>query len=358
MSDDQADFRQSLRGFLAKASPESEVRRLMEAPAGFDPAVWQRMAVELGLPGVAIPEAYGGQGFGGAELRLVAEELGRVLYGGPYFATVALGAELLLRLDDEQARADVLPRIADGSVRTAVSLGGDLRARADEDGTWLVDGTATHVVDAEAATLLLVVAETVDGVDVLAVDPAEAGVTVQPSSVLDPTRRQAVVRFGSAPARRLGRPGQAAAVVARVRDQAMVALAAEQTGGAARALELMVEHALTREQFGRPVGGFQAIKHLCAERLLDVESMRSLVHAVDDTLDDDAFAVQARTVRSFCSEAYFRVTATAVQVHGGIGFTWEHPIGLYFKRAKSSELLFDGPATQREELIDHLLAAR
>ena len=130
MSDDQADFRRSLRGFLAKASPESEVRRLMEAPIGFEPAVWQRMADELGLPGVAIPEAYGGQGFGGTELRLVIEELGRVLYGGPYLATVALGAELLLRLDDEQARADLLPRIADGSLRAAVSLGGDLRARA------------------------------------------------------------------------------------------------------------------------------------------------------------------------------------------------------------------------------------
>ncbi|WFE40953.1 acyl-CoA dehydrogenase family protein [Micromonospora sp. WMMD998] len=358
MTDDQDDFRHSLRRFLTKVSPESEVRRLMTDPVGFDPATWHRMADELGLPGVAIPEAYGGQGFGGAESRLVFEELGRVLYGGPYFATVALGAELVLRLGDERARAGWLPRIADGSLRTAVALRGDLRGRAGADGAWVVDGTAPHVVDAGAASLLLVVAGTADGVDVLAVDPAEAGVTVQPSPVLDPTRRQAVVRFDNVRARRLGRPGQSAAVVARVRDQALVALAAEQAGGAARALELTVEHALTREQFGRPVGGFQAVKHLCAERLLDVESMRSLVLAVDDTLDDDAFAVQARTVRAFCSAAYFRVTATAVQVHGGIGFTWEHPIGLYFKRAKSSELLFDGPATQREDLADLLLAAR
>jgi acyl-CoA dehydrogenase len=240
----------------------------------------------------------------------------------------------------------------------AVALSGSLTGRSGDDGGWVVDGAAEHVIDARAATLLLVVAETADGVDVLAVDPEAAGVDVEPSPVMDLTRRQAVVRFWSAPARRLGPPGQAAAVVARVRDQAMVALAAEQTGGAARALELTVEHALTREQFGRPVGGFQAVKHLCAERLLDVESMRSLLYTVDDTLDDEAFAIQARTVRAFCSEAYFRVAATAVQVHGGIGFTWEHPIGLYFKRAKSSELLFGGPATQREELIDRLLATR
>ncbi|WBB75771.1 acyl-CoA/acyl-ACP dehydrogenase [Micromonospora sp. WMMD1128] len=358
MSDELDDFRRSLRGFLARVSPESEVRRLMADPVGFEPSTWQRMAVELGLPGVAIPETYGGQGFGGAESRLVFEELGRVLYGGPYFATVALGAELLLRLGDERACAEWLPRIADGYLRTAVALRGDLRARTGADGAWVLDGTAPHVVDAGAASLLLVVARTADGVDVLAVDPAEEGVTVTPSPVLDPTRRQAVVRFDGVRARRLGRPGQASAVAARVRDQAMVALAAEQTGGAARALELTVEHASSREQFGRPVGGFQAVKHLCAERLLDVESMRSLVFAVDDTRDDDAFAVQARTVRAFCSEAYFRVTATAVQVHGGIGFTWEHPIGLYFKRAKSSELLFDGPATQREELADRLLTAR
>jgi alkylation response protein AidB-like acyl-CoA dehydrogenase len=353
MSDDLDDFRQALRGFLDKVSPESEVRRLMDDPVGFDPAVWQRMAAELGLPGVAIPETYGGQGFGGPELRLVCEELGRVLYGGPYLATVAFGAELLLRLDDEQARAEWLPRIADGSLRVAVALTGDLRAHSHQ-----ISGTAAHVLDVPAAGLLLVVATTADGVDVFAVDPAAAGVQVEPSPVMDLTRRQAVVRFDAAGARRLGRPGQAAAIVDRVRDQAMVALAAEQAGGAARALELMVEHALTREQFGRPVGGFQAVKHLCAERLLDVESMRSLVLAVDDSLGDGAFAVQARTVRSFCSEAYSRVTATAIQVHGGIGFTWEHPIGLYFKRAKSSELLFDGPATQREELIDRLLAAR
>ncbi|MET0414874.1 MAG: acyl-CoA dehydrogenase family protein, partial [Actinoplanes sp.] len=354
MSDEWDDFRQSLRGFLEKVSPESEVRRLMEDPAGFDPGVWHRMAAEMGLQGVAVPEAYGGQGFGRAEQRLVLEELGRVLYGGPYLATVAIGAELLLRLGE----TELLPRIADGSLRVAVALSGSLTGRTDDDGGWVVDGTAAHVIDAAAATLLLVVAETADGVDVLAVDPDAAGVDVEPSPVMDLTRRQAVVRFWSAPARRLGRPGQAAAVVARVRDHAMVALAAEQTGGAARALELMVEHALTREQFGRPVGGFQAIKHLCAERLLDVESMRSLVSTVDDALPDEAFAIQARTVRAFCSEAYFRVAATAVQVHGGIGFTWEHPIGLYFKRAKSSELLFDGPATQREELIDRLLATR
>lgn len=333
MSDERDEFRQAVRGFLSRtASPE-----------------WERMATELGLAGVAIPEAYGGQGLGGPELRLVLEELGRVLYDGPFFATVALGAELLLRLDDEPARAEWLPRIADGSLRVAVALRGDLR---EQDGR--LDGEASHVIDAAAASLLLVST----GDDVFAVEAAAPGVEVEPSPVMDPTRPQAVVRFRSAPARRLGPPGGAAPIVARVHDQAMVALAAEQAGGAARALELMVEHAKTREQFGRPVGGFQAIKHLCAERLLDVESMRSLALAVDDTLADDAFALQARTVRAFCSEAYFRVAATAVQVHGGIGFTWEHPIGRYFKRAKSSELLFDGPATQREEIIDRLLAAR
>ncbi len=351
MSAELDDFRQSLRAFLDRVSPETEVRRMMADPLGFDPVLWRRMAVELGLPGVAIPENYDGQGFGATELRLVLEEMGRVLYGGPYLATVALGATMLQRLGDEKACAEWLPQVADGSLRIAVAFtfSGELRS----DGT-VLDGTAAHVIDAQAASLLLVVA----GDDIVAVGPAAAGVDIRPSPVMDPTRRQAEVRFTAALVRRLGRPGQGAAIAARVRDEAMIALAAEQTGGAARALELMVEHALTREQFGRPVGGFQAVKHLCAERLLDGESMRSLISTVDDTLDDDAYALQARTVRSFCSEAYSRVTATAIQVHGGIGFTWEHPIGLYFKRAKSSELLFDGPATQREELIDRLLAVR
>jgi alkylation response protein AidB-like acyl-CoA dehydrogenase len=361
-SPEHDDLRSAVRDFLADKSPEAEVRRLMDTADGYDPAVWRQMARQLGLQGLIVPEEFGGAGFGYVELLVVLEEMGRALLCAPYFSTVALAANLLLALGDKAAQADYLPGIADGSLIATVALS-EASGRWDEAGItataaqagdqWALTGEKMYVLDGHTAGLILVAARTPGGVSLFAIDTAAidtAAVTATPLKVMDQTRKQARLTFEGTPARLIGTEGGAWPALSRMLDLAAVALAAEQVGGAQRVLDTAVAYAKERVQYGQEIGGYQAIKHKLADLLVEVESARSAAYyaawAVAE--DSDEVPAVASLAKSLCSEAYFHTAQDNIQVHGGIGFTWEHSAHLYFKRAQSSEVLFGDPSYHRE----------
>jgi len=342
----------------------------MATETGYDPAVWAQLSDQLGLPGMAVPEEYGGAGFGYLELGIVFEEMGRALLCAPYLSSVALATEALLRCPDEAARKDLLPGLAAGRTIGTLALleqpgrwdQAAVRLRASRvkgDGEvaagWVLNGRKRHVPDGHTADLIMVGARTPAGVGLFAVDGAAAGLTRTPVPALDQTRKQAHLDFAGTPARLIGDEGGGWPVLSQVLRTAAILLAAEQTGGAARAVEMAVSYAGLRVQFGRPVGSFQAVKHLCADMLTEVEAARSAAYyglwALATGSEDLPLA--ASLAKVYCSQAYTRITGDTIQVHGGIGFTWEHPAQLYFKRAKASESLFGTPGYHRD-----LLAAR
>ena len=359
------ELRSAIRRFLERKSPESEVRRLMETTAGYDPAVWSQMAERLGLQGLIIPEQFGGSGYGYVELIVVLEEMGRALLCAPYFASVVMAANLLIASGDDGAKKDYLPGIAGGSVIATVALAEDdgrwdeagVTLRADcRGGGWTLTGEKLFVFDGTVADVVLAVARTPGGVSVFAVEQGAAGLSASPMPTMDQTRKQARLAFDSTPARLIGREGGAWPAISAMLDLAVVALAAEQAGGAQKVLEMAVEYAKVRVQFGRAIGSFQGIKHKCADMLLEVESARSAAYYAGHAAaaGDEELPVLASLAKSRCSDAYSRVAAENIQVHGGIGFTWEHPAHLYFKRAKSSELIFGDPGYHRELLLQRL----
>ena len=364
-SEEQDELRKAVRRFLDDKSSEAEVRRLMESTEGYDRAVWEQMANQLGLQGLAIPEEYGGSGYSYVELIVVLEEMGRALLCAPYFSCVALAANLLLSAGDDAAKKDYLPGIAAGTTIATVALA-EASGRWDEEGVtlqasgsgedWTLEGEKLYVLDGHIADLILVAARTGSGVSVFAVDRGATGLETAALSTMDQTRKQAKVTFSSTPARLVGAEGHGWAAVSKMLDLAVVALAAEQVGGAQRVLDMAVEYAKVRVQFGRPIGSFQAIKHKCADMLLEVESSKSAAYYAGWAAaeDNDELPVVASLAKSYCSEAYFHAAAENIQIHGGIGFTWEHPAHLYFKRAKSSELLFGDPTYHRELLAQRI----
>jgi len=364
-SEEQEELRKVVRQFLDSKSSEAAVREQMDTEQGYDEAVWKQMADQLGLQGLVIPEEFGGSGYGFIELVVVLEEMGRRLLCAPYFASVVLAGQTLLHSGDEGAKAELLPGIASGETIAALAFT-EPSGRWDEAGittaatktgdSWTLDGTKMFVIDGHTATLLVVAARTDAGVSLFTVPAAAEGVTRTSLSTMDQTRKQAKVEFAGTPATLLGTEGQGWAVLSQVLDLAAVALAAEQVGGAQFVLDMAVQYAKDRVQFGRPIGSFQAIKHKCADMLLEVESAKSAAYYAGwcaSELNDELPSV-ASLAKAYCSEAYFHAAAENIQIHGGIGFTWEHPAHLYFKRAKSSELLFGDPTYHRELLAQRI----
>ncbi len=364
-SEEQEELRRAVRRFLEDKSPSSEVRRLMETTDGYDPAVWAQMANQLGLQSLTIPEEHGGAGFGYIELVVVLEEMGRALLCAPYFSTVALATNALLASGDTAAQAGYLPGIASGETMATLAYTEDsgrwdldgitLEASPGEDG-WTLSGVKSYVLDGHTASLVLVAARTGGGVSLFAVAGDAPGLQATPLATMDQTRKQARLEFSAVPARLVGAEGAAGPVLRKTLDLAAVALAAEQVGGAQRVLEMSVDYAKTRVQFGRPIGSFQAIKHKCADMLLEVESAKSAAYyaAWAAAEDNDELPVTACLAKAYCSEAYFHAAAENIQIHGGIGFTWEHDAHLYFKRAKSSELILGDPTYHRELLAQRI----
>ena len=286
-SEEQEELRRITRQFLESKSPETEVRRLMDTEDGYDPAVWSQMANELGLQSLTIPEEYGGQGFTHVELTVVLEEMGRALLCAPYYATVVLAANTLLHSGDEAARKAHLPGIASGETIATLAFTepngkwdeSGIEATASQDGDgWRIDGTKMFVLDGHVANLVIVAARTANGVSLFTVDGHADGLTRTSLSTMDQTRKQAKLELAGVPATLLGEEGKGWQVLDRVLDLAAVGLAAEQVGGAQRVLEMSVEYAKNRVQFGRPIGSFQAIKHKCADMLLEVESAKSAAY--------------------------------------------------------------------------------
>ena len=382
-SEEQEELRQAVRRFLGDKSPESEVRRLMATAEGYDVAVWRQMAEQLGLQSLAIPEAYGGAGFGFVELVIVMEEMGAALMCAPFFSSAVLAASALLTSDDEAAKARWLPGIASGETIATLALTEDTgrweldaveatasaspasaspasasaSAPGESEGAgWTLNGHKSFVLDGLVATLVLVVARAGDGLGLFAVEGEAPGLARTPLSTMDQTRKQARLEFSNTPGQLIGAAGKAAPGITKTLQLAAVALAAEQVGGAQHCLDSSVEYAKTRIQFGRPIGSFQAIKHKCADLLLEVESARSAAYYAGWAAAEDSgeLPLMASLAKSYCSETYFHAAAENIQIHGGIGFTWEHDAHLYFKRAKSSELLFGDPAYHRELLAQHI----
>jgi alkylation response protein AidB-like acyl-CoA dehydrogenase len=364
-SEEQEELRSAVKRFLQEKSPETEVRRLMETEDGYDPAVWSQMADQLGLQSLIVPEEYGGSGFSYVELIVVLEEMGNALLCAPFFSTVALATNALLTSGDEQAKKDLLPGLASGETIGTLAITEDngrwdfdgiaLAAR-ESGGNWTLDGHKSFVIDGHSANLILVVARTPAGLSLFAVEGDAAGLTRTSLPTMDQTRKQARLVFEGTPARLVGTDGGAAEGLTKTLDLAAVALAAEQVGGAQHCLDSSVDYAKNRIQFGRPIGSFQAIKHKCADMLLEVESAKSAAYYAGWAAaeDSDELPVVASLAKSYCSEAYFHAAAENIQIHGGIGFTWEHDAHLYFKRAKSSELLFGDPAYHRELLAQRI----
>ncbi|MEV7890807.1 acyl-CoA dehydrogenase family protein [Streptomyces sp. NPDC002817] len=366
-TEEHEELRATVRRLLADKAPGEAVRRSMESEEGHDPRLWRQMADQLGLHGLALPQEYGGFGGGPVELGIVLEELGRVLLPSPYFATVALAGQALAVSGDDEAKARWLPAIADGSLTGTLALAEesgswrveDVAARADggngnSDSDWRVSGTKMFVIDGHSADLFLVVARADTGPALFAVDSRATGVTRTRLETLDPTRRLARIDLDGAPALRVGPEGDATGYLRTVTDLAAVALAAEQIGGAQACLDAAVEYAKVRVQFGRPIGSFQAVKHKCADMLLKVEGARSAAyHAMSTAATRTGeLAVAAAIAAAYCADAFTHAAKENIQIHGGIGCTWEHDAHLYLKRAKSSEQLFGSPAAHRGRLAD------
>lgn len=369
-TDEHEELRATVRQFLADHSDEQAVRNHMASERGYDAEVWQQLAEQMGLAGLIIPEDRGGAGFGFTELCVVAEEMGRALLCAPFLSTAVMATGALLQCATDKAQGELLPDIASGA-RSATLAYVDAKGRWDlagiamtaqeKDGGWVLDGAKGWVVDGHTADLILVVARTDAGLELFSVAAGASGLTSEPLPELDLTRKLATLSFASTPAVKLSE-GDQTSTLERVLALTHAALAAEQVGGAQWCLDTAVDYAKTRLQFGRPIGSYQSIKHKCADLLIDVEFAKSAAYnacfAAADCLESDeewdAFIESAHLAKSFCSEAYFHAAAENIQIHGGMGFTWEHPAHLYFKRAKASELLFGDPTHHREALAERL----
>jgi alkylation response protein AidB-like acyl-CoA dehydrogenase len=368
-SKEQTEWGATLRDFLGGSQGVETVLHDVESESGWNRPVWRRLATEIGVHGLLVPETYGGAGFGIVELGVVFEELGRALVPGPYLATLGLAVPALLAADDEDARQAYLPGIVDGTTVATLAVteeadAGDI-ARASPtttarrtDGCWRLTGTKEYVLAGTDADLLLVTALGPGGLSLFAIDGNTAGdgLTRTELTTLDPTRRQARVLLRDAPARLVGAAGSAGPVVAEALRTGCVLLAAEQVGSMAAALDLTIAYAGVRTQFGRPIGSFQVIKHKAADMLLRLEAARSAelyaLWATEAAAADRTRAV--RIAKICCSEGSVFTAGQCMQVHGGIGFTWEHPAHLFLKRAKSSEVLLGSPAFHRERLVREL----
>ncbi len=366
-SDQQEILRSSARQFLESECPPELVRRLMEDEQGYSPDLWQKMA-ELGWTGLVFPETYGGSGLSCLDLTVLMEEMGRVLLPSPFFASVILGGLTLLECGNETQRQQTLPRIARGDLKLSLALL-EADVRHDSHGIGLrasirgnratLNGTKLFVPDAHVADYVICVGRTrggrrpESGISLFLVDMKSPGVSCTPLLGIDRTQHPCEVSFArvSVPLdQMLGARDIAWPALQRALDKAAVALCAEMVGGAEKAMEMCIDYAKTRVQFGRQIGSFQAVKHKIADMKLGIENAKSVLYYAAWAVDKDPLEASraASMAKAYCSEMYTRVTGDGIQVHGGVGFTWDHNIHLYFKRAKGSETLL-GDATWHRE---------
>ncbi|MGW0163315.1 acyl-CoA dehydrogenase family protein [Mycobacterium sp. NPDC003323] len=358
-TEEQVALRAAVSKFSAAHFGEQAARVLMESEPRFDRKVWQRLGTELGVLGLSVPEADGGVGGTLVDQAVAVEELGAALATGPLFGTVYLAIPALVAASAGPARDELLGALVEGT-RTAAFAVPDRAGAFDATavtvtGTDALTGTVERVVDADAADELLVAATGPDGVSLYAVDGSE--VTRTPLVTLDLTRPQATIELTGAPARLIAGPDEAERVITHALQVGSALLAAEQVGAAQHLLNLSVEYAKSRLQFGRPIGSFQAVKHRLAEDLVDLEHARSSAYhaawALSDGSDDPALA--AGIAQAVASAAFSRIATDTIQVHGGIGFTWEHQAHLFFKRATTDAALLGSAEAHRNRVAELVL---
>jgi alkylation response protein AidB-like acyl-CoA dehydrogenase len=358
------ELRSAIRKFLQARLPESDLCHIADGKQP-DADLWSEMNAALGIHSLAIPERFGGDGAGLPVMAVVFEELARAAAPVPYFSSFVASQALLLSGDDEQCQR-LLPRFAEGAGRPAIAIAErdgswdaaliSTKARSGDDGTWWLTGVKNWVIDGLGAEVILVLARTTAGPTLFVLDSISDGVSIEPMRVLDETRPLATLTLDNTPAELVGREGAGGQLLSRLLDVATLALSAEQVGIAARCLEISVEYAKVRTQFGRQIGSFQAVKHLCAEMLAQVEMARA---ATEDAMHDAqeqhrTAAVAAAAAHITCSTAAMFVAKETIQVLGGIGFTWDHHAHVYYRRAAASQLLLGGPAVSHERLLDRM----
>jgi len=379
-TEEQQMIRETAEQFLADHCDSAAVRRAMATEAGFDPELWQKIAGEMCWTAIHIPEACGGLGLGYVEVVALMEQMGRRLLCAPYFSSVCLGANALLVAAGSEQQQRWLPAIADGSCRATLAWC-DASGRWDASGVsatfvrdgdgYVLDGEYRYVVDGHDADLLIVAARApgssgAQGIALFAVPADAAGVQCSLLPTLDQTRKLAAIRLEQVrvPATALldAAGEEAGAALAKILGLATVALAAEQAGGAQQILDIAVAYTKERQQFGRTIASFQAIKHKAADMMLKAEAARSAVYyagcvaneALADSARDAELLAAASLAKAYCSETYFFNAGTALQLHGGVGFTWEYDVHLYFKRARASESFLGDAAEHRERIAVEL----
>lgn len=387
-SDEQNMIRDTAAGFLRDVSTSAAVREAMATEAGYDPALWQRICQELCFQAISVPEEYGGMGLGHVELAAVLEQMGRVLLCSPFFSTVCLGVNSLLLAGTQEQKQHYLPAIVDGSLTATLAWTGPQAAR--NGGRWgceavtatwqtvrdgyRLDGELRYVIDGHSADLLIIAARAPGsqgavGISLFAVPSDTPGIVRQWLPTMDQTRHLAKITLSGVqlPASALmGTAGQGAVTLTNLTDLAKVCLAAEQMGAAQQVLDMSVAYMQERVQFGRPISSYQALKHKAADMKLKCEVARSAVYyaacvaqeALSPTGDQQVASElheAAAMAKGYCSDTLFFNAGNAIQLYGGVGFTWEYDVHLYFKRAKASELYLGNGAAQRELIAGLLL---
>ena len=369
-SQEQEMLRATARKFFENECPSTFVRARMAEPAGVTDEFWKKLA-EQGWLGLVYPEEYGGTGLGFVDLTVLMEEMGRAVMPGPYFATL-LGGLAMLEAGTAEQKKEWLGKISDGQAKATLAwtepsarwdaAGVSTSARAGAGGAWTLTGTKLFVPDAHLADGLVVVARTAeaaraeDGVTLFLVERGARGLTTTLLPTMDQTRKLCEVKLDGTPATLLGAKDGGWAPLERVVQRATVALCAEMCGGAQKVLDMTTEYAKIRIAFGKPIGSYQGVKHRAADMLVDVENAKSLTYyaawAVDEGVPEAPLA--SSMAKAYTSDAYRKVAGAGIQLHGGIGFTWEHDLHLYFKRAKAAEFTF-GDATYHREKVAQLI---
>ena len=373
-TEEQEELRSQAHGFLGEFSASEQVRKAMESEMGYDPELWGRISAELGWPSVVIPEEYGGLGLSYVELIALMEEMGAALLCAPFLSSVCLAGNALIIGGTEAQKKEHLPGIAEGTTLGTLAYmesngrpdasGIETIARRD-GGDFILSGAKSFVLDGHTAGLLVVAARSAgssgeEGISLFVIPSDSPGLERRLLPTMDQTRKQAELALHDVrvPASALmGEEGEGWKTLSGTLDLAAVALAAEQVGGAQRCLDMSVEYAKERVQFGRPIGSFQAIKHKCADMMVEVESARSASYYAGWAAAEGAedLPVAAALAKAFCSDTYFRCAAESLQIHGGVGFSWEYDVHLYFKRAKSTESFLGDAAYHRERVAQHIL---
>ena len=372
-TEEQDELRRGARRFLQNVSNTETVLKTMVTEVGHDPEVWSRITNELGWPSLIIPEQYDGIGMSYLDLHPLMEEMGRHLLCAPFFSTVCLGTNALLHAGTDEQKQTWLPQIATGKATATLALKDKSEQWSDEkilttctqDGSdYILNGHKAYVVDGHTADLLIVAARQPqtrgeEGVTLFAIPATTKGLVRRWTPTMDQTRKLASIELNDVRVPKsmvMLEPGAASSALQHVTDLALIALSAEQVGGAEQCLEMAVEYAGTRQQFGRPIGMFQSIKHKCADMLVKAECARSAsfyASALAASGEKD-LCEAASGAKTYCSEAFFFCASENIQIHGGIGFTWEHAAHLYFKRAKSSGLLLGNAAFHRERIAQRM----